>query len=79
MDKERMFPIQPTLTRDRRSYFPASAVPWWLAELAYAGYVARYGDRQSLERLAERGGFSRGEFLEFLHIALKAIKETDSK
>lgn len=37
------------------------AIPWWLAEIVYEGYVALYGDSQSLERLAERGGFGWGE------------------
>jgi hypothetical protein len=36
-------------------------IPWSLAELAYSVYSARYGRSQSLERLAERGGFGPGE------------------
>lgn len=49
----RTFPIQgPT---------PHRRIPWWLAEEAYAVYSGRYGTSQSLERLAERGGFSAGE------------------
>lgn len=31
---------------------------WSIAEKAYANYVKRFGSSQSLERLAERGGFS---------------------
>lgn len=34
------------------------SIPWKLAELLYVGYSAQYGTQQSLERLAERGGFS---------------------
>ena len=34
-------------------------IPWWLAEIAYRGY--RYG--QPLERIHERGGFSRKELI----------------
>lgn len=33
------------------------AIPWGLAEILYPAY----GHDQSLERLAERGGFGRGE------------------
>ena len=41
-------------------------IPWDIAELAYSVYVSQYGRRQSLERLAERGGFSSREMDEFL-------------
>lgn len=34
------------------------SIPWALAEIIYAGYSVLYGKSQSLERLAERGGFS---------------------
>lgn len=36
-------------------------IPWALAEVLYAGYSARYGTGQSLERIAERGGFGWSE------------------
>lgn len=42
---------------------PPLTVPWSVAEAAYAVYSARYGGSQSLERLAERGGFGRDELL----------------
>lgn len=45
------FPIQQT-----------GSVPWEAAEKAYTAYAARYGTGQSLERLAERGGFGLAEF-----------------
>ena len=32
-------------------------IPWAVAELAYISYAQRSGSSQSLERLAERGGF----------------------
>lgn len=32
-------------------------IPWSVAEQAYVGYMKRYGSRQTLERIAERGGF----------------------
>lgn len=35
--------------------------PWSVAEKAYSAYAAQYGSKQSLERLAERGGFYAGE------------------
>lgn len=44
--------------------FPAqngAPIPWSLAERAYAVYASRYGRAQSLERLAERGGFGINE------------------
>jgi hypothetical protein len=46
------FPIQNGLT-----------VSWAGAEEAYRGYVRLYGDSQSLERIAERGGFGLSEFV----------------
>ena len=39
----------------------AKAIPWRVAEDAYREYRKRYGSQQSMERLAERGGFSTGE------------------
>ena len=50
-DSIRMFPIQ-----------DGQSVPWQEAERAYETYVNLYGARQSLERIAERGGFGRTEF-----------------
>ena len=51
MSDERRFPIQGGLT-----------VSWSAAERAYHDYARRYGRGQSLERLAERGGFGLREF-----------------
>jgi hypothetical protein len=50
---ERTFPIQGPTSHRR--------IPWWLAEEAFAVYSSRYGMSQSLERLAERGGFGAEE------------------
>lgn len=36
-------------------------IPWSVAEKAYGEYSRLYGSGQSLERLAERGGFGWGE------------------
>lgn len=36
-------------------------IPWPVAEAAYVKYARRYGQSQSLERLADRGGFGAGE------------------
>lgn len=41
------------------------SIPWWVAEQAYMIYANKYGDQQSLERLAERGGFGIEEMDEF--------------
>ena len=63
-----MFPIQ----RDLRtsSLFPRS-IPWHVAESAYEEYVKKFGREQSLERLAERGGFGWEElgWLLSLHLS----------
>ncbi len=41
------------------------SIPWWVAEQAYMTYANRYGDEQSLRRLAERGGFGIEEMDEY--------------
>lgn len=61
------------MLKDDTSSFPIQAewkkgemgctVPWWLAEIAYDHYVKLFGNGQSLERIAERGGFGRDELL----------------
>ena len=66
LDDNRPFPIQGELRSSHWGMRPACTIPWWLAEKAYARYVARYGRGQSLERLAERGGFGRQELLDLL-------------
>jgi hypothetical protein len=41
-------------------------IPWAIADLAYSVYSSRFGRSQSLERLAERGGFHAGEMDDYL-------------
>lgn len=56
--EERMFPIQedaPPWPRKR------GWITWAEAESVYADYAYLYGTSQSLERLAQRGGFGRAE------------------
>ena len=66
-DDTRPFPIQSSLRQEKPfGQAKASTIPWWLAEVAYAEYSRRYGTSQSLERLAQRGGFGRGELLALL-------------
>lgn len=55
----RPFPIQ----EESYNRGPACTIPWWLAEEAYRFYAQQFGTGQSLERLAERGGFGRNELL----------------
>jgi len=43
-------------------------IPYWLVVIAHKKYIDRHN--QSIERLAERGGFSRFELLELLKEAL---------
>jgi len=40
---------------------PPMWIPWPVAELAYDVYSSRFGTSQTLERLAERGGFGACE------------------
>jgi hypothetical protein len=51
------FPIH--TERDARPH--PLGIPWQMAERAYSVYAASYGKVQSLERLAERGGFGPSE------------------
>lgn len=55
-EQERMFPIQAS-----RSGVHPTRIPWSVAELAYTRYVHSFGHGQTLERLAERGGFGAEE------------------
>lgn len=51
MSSGKRFPIQGGLT-----------ISWEAAEVAYQNYARFFGSSQSLERLAERGGFGLAEF-----------------
>lgn len=61
-ERERMFPI---LTQRGAAAHPLK-IPWSVAELAYSVYAGKFGKFQSLERLAERGGFGPDEMDEFV-------------
>lgn len=81
-DDARTFPIQGGyIEKNARSIYgwgklpQKSTIPWWLAEIAYAEYSRRYGCSQSLERMAERGGFGREELLALLSPAAKKACE----
>lgn len=54
---DRLFPIQ----RECGAKAHPLLIPWSVAEKAYSVYSAQYGTDQSLERLAERGGFYPAE------------------
>ncbi|MBN9683430.1 MULTISPECIES: hypothetical protein [unclassified Corallococcus] len=57
---ERRFPLL-VIQKDFDNGIPRT-IPWALPERAYAEYSRRYRTtEQSLERLAERGGFAPGE------------------
>ncbi len=60
------FPIIPDRRRDSTVAPHPMKVPWSVAELAYSVYMRRGGGDQSLERLAERGGFGAVEMDMFL-------------
>lgn len=69
MKDDRPFPIQQEHVREESGYMerrPSTTIPWWLAEIAYKEYVKQNGNRQSLERLAERGGFGRHELVSLI-------------
>ena len=57
----KMFPLRTSRTAEPGP----RKIPWSVAEVAYSTYSARYGKQQSLERLAERGGFSLAEMDDF--------------
>jgi len=66
-DDTRSFPIQGTLSSNPIfGKSESSTIPWWLAKIAYEHYAKLYGSQQSLERMAERGGFGRTELLALL-------------
>ncbi len=72
MNDAKSFPIQAEYVDENgkklkpQHHKQVSAIPWWLAEEAFKEYKRRYMSGQSLERLAERGGFGRYELLDLL-------------
>lgn len=77
MPTEKMFPIQADHGRHKRS---AGSVPWSVAEVAYQTYSKLYGSNQSLERLAERGGFGWSELVNLIqgksHLDFTSLSES---
>jgi hypothetical protein len=61
---ERWFPIIAAYDRKKQRAHPMR-IPWSVAEKAYSVYSARHGKDQSLERMAERGGFHLEEMDEY--------------
>ena len=59
--RQRRFPIMSDVGEPRKTRRSHAPIPWAVAERAYAAYSARYGNDQTLERMAERGGFGCGE------------------
>lgn len=55
----KLFPILRNYSREARPC--PTSIPWSVADKAYAVYRARYGTSQSLQRLADRGGFADSE------------------
>lgn len=56
-----MFPLQTS-----RNHLPGPKfIPWEVAEKAWARYDQLFNSRQSVERIAEQGGFSWGEMDQF--------------
>ncbi len=60
----RTFPIQQEM-QDRKR-LPSLDIPWEVAEVAWKTYETLFGNSQTMERMAERGGFGREEFLALL-------------
>ena len=67
--KNRPFPIQSWSYRNETGeiiHVYPSTIPWWLAEEAYKKYVKLFGEIQTLERIAKRGGFGNYELIKLL-------------
>jgi len=54
------------------------SIPWWLAEIAYDYYQSQWSG-QSLERLAERGGFGVKELIMFIRRNTRHMQGGESK
>jgi len=51
-------------------------IPEWLAKVVRQGYVKKFGDEQSYERMRERGGFGKVEVIWLLScLDIKTIKD----
>lgn len=49
----------------------------WLANAAWSVYEKKYGKSQTMERMAERGGFGQAEFIWLLRGAVETQEESD--
>lgn len=58
----KLFPLQALDASTRQTL----TIPFAYAEAAYLEYVEQYGSGQSLERIAQRGGFGVQEILQLL-------------
>jgi len=67
----RWFPV----ITDRTARPRNNKIPWRLAEIVYEEYSRRYGTDQSLERIAERGGFGLLEIADHLLVTIDADRE----
>ena len=56
------------MRNDIERHLPAPTIPWSLAEEIYKVYVELFGDSQSLEEIARRGGFAYGEIYELMKV-----------
>ena len=54
------------LPRNNPNWHGPGTIAWSEHLLAFSAYATRYGEDQSAERLAQRGGFGYGELLMFL-------------
>ncbi len=69
----------PVMWTDNRVSKPGpTSIPWSVADKAYSVYVARYGAQQSLELLAQRGGFYATELDDFLSSWREEASEVDA-
>ncbi len=75
MKIEKLFPIQGEHIHGFRANREAGHVPWAVAKAAYDVYSRLYGKDQSLERLAERGGFGWSELVWLLRGGHKKDEE----
>jgi hypothetical protein len=53
----------------------AVQIPWAHAELAYEEYTFLFGRAQTLERLAERGGFGASEIIKLMADRITRLKK----
>ncbi|KKL16599.1 hypothetical protein LCGC14_2493940 [marine sediment metagenome] len=64
---------------DRMARPRNNKIPWKLAEVVYAGYSQRYGTDQSLERIAERGGFGILEIADHLEDTIADLETKNTR